>query len=108
MLQAFVTPRARADVSSITRWIRVTRQSPDGATTWSLAFREAVRRVQVNPEIHSVVSEHELQDLGIQQISFKTRQGKRYRVIFIIENNVVQVLRVRGPGQPPLSKDEVT
>jgi hypothetical protein len=39
---------------------------------------------------------------------FKTRRGRYYRLVYVIAEDEVHVLRVRGPGQPDLLPDEIS
>ena len=43
----------------------------------------------------------------LKQCSFRTRNGRVYRAIYLIEEERVFVLRVRGPGQANLQQDEI-
>jgi hypothetical protein len=38
---------------------------------------------------------------------FKTRHGRTYRILFLLADQEVRVLRVRGPGQRPVSKRDI-
>jgi hypothetical protein len=52
---------------------------------------------------------HENQDLDLEvkQVLFKTKRGRIYRAVFHIDGADVLILRVRGPGQAPIAKDEL-
>jgi len=40
-------------------------------------------------------------DMNVRQVLFKTRQGRIYRVVFLLDADTASTLRVRGPGQAP-------
>jgi len=44
---------------------------------------------------------------GIHQALFKTPRGRRYRIVFELTETEIRILRVRGPGQPPLRRRDV-
>jgi plasmid stabilization system protein ParE len=98
--------RAAADAQQIYDWIK--ENSPEGALRWWTAFREASRSLSENPERHSLAAEAELSDTDIRQLLFKTRRGRLYRLLYVIGHGEVHILRVRGPGQPDLTPDELS
>lgn len=98
--------RATSDAQQIYDWIQ--ENSPEGALRWWTAFREACRSLSENPERHSVAAEAEHSDADIRQLLFKTRRGRHYRLLYVIDDGEVCVLRVRGPGQPDLTPDELS
>lgn len=98
--------RARRDVDRIHDWIA--EGSRDGARSWYLAFWEACQRIIDAPESFSLADEfQEGGEHAVREFLFKTRRGRTYRGLFVIVGDEVVVLRVRGPGQPPLMRDEI-
>jgi plasmid stabilization system protein ParE len=98
--------RAEADVRVIAIWLA--ERSRDGAARWLEALETALDRLSENAESCSeadeadVVPEHVL-----QQFLFRTRRGRTFRGVFTIVGDEVRVLRIRGPGQAPLTADEL-
>ena len=45
--------------------------------------------------------------IPLKEALFRTRRGNTYRAVFTIVQDEVRILRVRGPGQPPLQDDEI-
>ena len=43
----------------------------------------------------------------LREFSFKTRRGRSYRAVFTVVGDELRLLRIRGPGQAPLSEDEL-
>ena len=99
--------RAQGDVDSILHWITETRQSPQGAAMWLEAFDAAIADVADSPLSHALARENRDAPVEIRQVLFKTRHGRTYRAVFCIVGDEVRILRVRGPGQPDLTSDEL-
>ena len=100
-----ILPRAESDAQSIFEWIRP--QSPEGALRWWTAFEHAQVSVAENSEAFGFAPENELFELELRQKIFKTAKGRSYRFVYTIREDIVFILRVRGPGQAPLSADEI-
>ena len=92
--------RARSDVDEIFNWL--VKRSVRGAIAWYLAFRRAVADVAASPETYTEAPESSVLGRRISQALFKTRRGRLYRIVFEFSDAEVLLLRVRGPGQPPL------
>jgi plasmid stabilization system protein ParE len=98
-------PRADRDVAKIYAWIA--RHSAAGANAWYRAFRQAIERAAEMPEHCALAAETALVSLQVRQALFKTRRGLKYRILFDIQGEELRVLRVRGPGQPPVRRRDV-
>lgn len=99
-----ILPRAERDADAIYEWIRA--RSPQGARAWWSSFDQATRRLTEQVDIAGQAPENDLFLEHIQQKIFRTDRGRRYRIIFTVSGNDVLILRIRGPGQPPLAPDE--
>jgi plasmid stabilization system protein ParE len=98
--------RARADIDRIYVWLR--RRSPQGGATWYDALYEAVGRIAERAESYPQVFEAGPRwNRDIRQALFKTKRGGRYRIVFELTDAEIRLLRVRGPGQPPLRKRDL-
>ena len=97
-----VTAEADRNVDEIYGWIA--ERSPQGAAHWFAAFLEAVDSLIVEPERHPLAPESTHFSKAVRQLLFKTRRGRRYRVLFNVEGTTVSVVYVRGPGQAPLTE----
>lgn len=100
-----IFPRAERDAQQIFDWIA--ERSPQGADRWFIALEEAVQKVLRNPGNYALAPENEIVRSDLRQFLFKTRQGSVYRGLFIFSSDEVRILRLRGPGQPPLAIDEI-
>lgn len=100
-----VLPRAANDIDHIFDWIRF--RSPRGALAWLDALDAGFDRLKTDYASMSRAPESELLGEELYQSLFKTKKGRTYRLVYLVEGKDVVVLRVRGPGQPPLESDEL-
>lgn len=100
-----VLKRAKADVRYIAHWIG--QRSPQGAKAWLTAFDRLRDRLAMHSDLFGLAPEEASLSEQVKQAFFHTRRGRTYRAVFIITGNQVRILRVRGPGQPLLSEDEL-
>lgn len=98
-------PRAHQHLLQITRWL--SERSLIGANHWLDAFDEAVEQLEFNADGCALAPENTLVNAEIRQTLFKTRRGRTYRLVFTIDGSDVRVLAVRGPGQAPLSHQDL-
>lgn len=100
-----ILPRAQEDVSKIFSWID--DRSPQGAKRWVQEFENVCQRISESPLEFALAPEDSLLSRSVRQALFKTPKGRTYRAVFIVVNETVFLVRVRGPGQPPLLTDEL-
>ncbi len=100
-----ILPRAEDDAQHI--FDHILRRSPQGAAAWWFAFEHAVARAIENVSLFALAPENDAVSIELRQVLFKTRQGHTYRFVFTVADNELRILRVRGPGQPPLQSDEI-
>lgn len=103
--RAIVLPRARRDVDSILQWIL--DRSIDGALRWVEQLERTIESLEFNPESCGIAAEDGIVPYELRERFFKTRRGRKYRLIFTIVGDEVRVLRVRGSGQRLLEPDEL-
>lgn len=101
-----LTTRAERDLGKIFSWIA--ERSPQGGVTWFRRWLEVLDDLESSADKAGLAPEDTDHGQTIQNVVFKTRRGRRYRVIITIENDVVYVLHIRGPGQNLLSAAELT
>ena len=100
-----IASRAWSDADAIFAWIAA--RSPAGASRWYAAFLSAARELASNPDRYGLAPESEVVGRPIRQQFFKTRRGRVYRLLFVVQHDEVTILRIRGPGQPPVSANEI-
>ncbi len=98
--------RAREDVDGMFAWLA--RRSARGAVAWYIAFRHAAERITAAPEASPLAPESNRLGHDVRQALFGTRRGRIYRIVFRVVGEEVVVLRVRGPGQAPLRRRDVS
>lgn len=101
-----LTSRAKRDVQKILRYIE--ERSRRGAESWYRAFEGVVASIAESPFAFGTAPEDEDHPETLRQAIFKTRKGLPYRAIFIIREQAVFVLHVRGSGQANMEPDEIS
>jgi plasmid stabilization system protein ParE len=97
--------RADRDVTFIFEWIA--KRSPGGAIRWLDAFESAVDHLRQNAANCSFAMEADDCGIDLRQSLFQTRRGRIYRLLFVIRDDQVHLVSVRGPGQDVVSFDDV-
>lgn len=97
-------PRAEAELSEIASWLA--SRSTDGALRWLEAFEVAKESLATMPHAGEVAPESDYLNIEVRQITFKTRSGRRYRLLYSVVDSDVRILHIRGPGQPNMTSDE--
>ncbi len=97
--------RAKRDASEIYEWIA--DRSPEGADRWYGALLDAANSLTMDPERCGVAYEAEDLPAGVRELLFKTPKGKRYRILFLMSADVVTLLCIRGPGQAPVTSEDL-
>lgn len=100
-----LTRRAERDVADVLTWL--TARSPEGAVHWLDAFEFALQRLGSNADHCSPAVEADVIGQDLRQLMFRTRRGNPYRLVFLIQDDLVQILAVRGSGQDLLYADEL-
>lgn len=96
---------ASEDVETIFLWLR--SRSPNGARRWYDAFHEAANLLVNEPTRHALAPESIRLTEPVRQTFFKTRSGRLYRILYLVVDDEVRILRVRGPGQPLISHEDL-
>ncbi len=96
---------AFADAEVIYRWIA--KRSPQGAWQWYKGFLAAVDSLAVDPERHPRAPEFQTSNRDIRELDFKTRRGRKYRMLFMAVGNQVHILSVRGFGQDDVTEADL-
>ncbi len=99
-------PFAQADYDQIYEYIR--ERSPQGAASWDEAVNQAISSLESDPMRFGLIPEPVKGELEYRQAFFRTRRGKRYRLIFAVEDARVTVLRIRGHGQADVTPGELS
>jgi plasmid stabilization system protein ParE len=101
-----IVERARSDVDDIFNWL--VHRSVKGAISWYMAFRHTLDNIALSPESFAVAAEAHVLGRPIRQAPFKSRRGRVYRIVFELSDTAITLLRVRGPGQSPLRRRDLS
>jgi plasmid stabilization system protein ParE len=97
--------RAQADVDDIYAWLG--RRTSLGAIAWYAALLEKLHELADTASSCSLAPEAARLGIELRQAFFKTRRGRRYRLVFLIADHEARVLRVRGAGQRPVTRRDL-
>ncbi len=83
----------------------ICNQSPAGGKAWATAVDEVLGSIESNPFQFGLIPERERILVQYREAFFKTRKGKRYRIVFAVEESLVAILYIRGPGQDFIDRE---
>jgi plasmid stabilization system protein ParE len=104
-LRVRISRRAERDIREIQDWIKA--RSIDGARNWLDALDQALAKLPRHATSSAAAAEADDLGIDLRQRLFKTRRGRSYRLLFVVRDETVQVLSVRGPGQDWLRQDDI-
>lgn len=88
---------AAAELSAILESIET--RSAIGANSWLDEYEKTVARICKSPEQFPVAPESRDLSVPVQNATVRTKHGLAYRIIFVVRNDEIVILSVRGPGQ---------
>lgn len=97
--QVVTLPQAEKDIRDAVRWMA--QHTPKKSTEWGFDAVKAIRSLSTFPARCPFAPERQTFGLEIRHLIF----GK-YRILFIIEDETVYVLRVRHSAQDVLRPDD--
>lgn len=100
-----VLPAAELDAWKIFRMLN--EKSHSGADRWYEAFLAATEELADRPERRALAPEAKRVQRPIREAFFKTPRGLHYRLIDLIVEDEVRVVRVRAPGHRPLRRKDL-
>ena len=98
MTRVQITKPTQADIEEAFIWWSDNR-SASQATQWYQQIIEAIATLQRMPDRCPLVPELALSMTGIRQLLFGVGRHPTHRIIFVIEDDLVTVLRVRHHRQ---------
>ena len=99
-----LTTTAERDFRQISGWIR--KQSARGASSWINEVELAINRL-AHGSTGEQAAEAESFGTDLRQQLFKTRRGRTFRLLFLIREETVHILSIRGAGQDNVDPDDV-
>lgn len=104
--QVVLTDRAESDVDSVLSWFR--DQHADAAShAWFAQLSAKLRSLEVHPERCAVIPESDHVGADIRELLFGGRQIK-YRILYVINEPVVTVLRIWHSSRDAITGDDLT
>ncbi|MEO0529068.1 MAG: type II toxin-antitoxin system RelE/ParE family toxin [Planctomycetota bacterium] len=100
-----IRPEAQLDFDE--QLEHIAEGSFEGALRWEGAFRGTVRRLGENPHHFGPAHEEVVLRLGLRSAPFRTKYGNNYQIIYVIDGEIVSILRIRGQGQQDLTKSDL-
>ena len=97
-------PRAQADITTATTWLA--RTSPAAAVRWRRSLLSIVEKLETNPSLYPVADEAADLGLELRELLYGRRRSM-YRILFTIDGQTVNVLRVRHAAQDRLKPGDV-
>jgi ParE toxin of type II toxin-antitoxin system, parDE len=82
-------------------------RSPEGAARLLASLEKSLVMLERNPFLSPLTLEGIDLQRQVRHFIFRTRAGRNYRALFIIVDEEVRVLRVRGAGQPPVTSQDI-
>ena len=99
------TDEANAQALQIQDWIA--ERSVEGAISWQKALQFAVGKLRERGSGFSLAAESPQFSEPLYQIFFKTRRGLTYRGLFVVRDQTVFIVSVRGYGEDLVSPLDV-
>jgi hypothetical protein len=101
-----MTAGAYADLDRLMTWL-AERSSQSAADQLSARFYKALDRLELRPLSCGLAYENRDFPTDVRHLLFEAWKGKRYRALFIVENDVVRILCIRAPGEKPVKPTDV-
>jgi plasmid stabilization system protein ParE len=100
-----IVPSAESDFQRQYDYIK--ERSKRNADSWANAFHRALKKLHTQPATYAIAPECENDERDIRQLLFKTRQGLTYRALFVIREDLVRIIHIRGAGQDIINPNEI-
>jgi toxin ParE1/3/4 len=83
------------------------KHAPQTASRWVRRFQEALQSLSENPERCGFAPEHKKLKRDLRQLLYG-RKPNVFRAVFLIDEDVVRVLRIRRAARAPLTRGELS
>lgn len=97
-----ITPSAKADIFEINAWLL--ENYPNYADEWLWGISQSVASLSKLPERCAVTLEGDAFDSTVRQLLYGKKPNV-YRILFMVEENRVFILRVRHTRQQRLTEE---
>ena len=99
-----ITPRALAELEETFAWLH--ERSPQAAANWHARLMEKVQTLEDHPECWPLADEAADVGIPLRELLFGKRTGV-YRIVFTIDGETVNVMRIRRASRDRLRPDDV-
>ena len=98
----FIEPTAFQEIETSYRWM-CDNLTPEVANNWYYELQDAITSLQKFPKRCTIAPEADVIGREIRQLWVGKR--RKYRVLFVIEENVIAILHVRHSHQSYLTEE---
>lgn len=102
--QVIFRPRAEADIAAAVTWMA--RNSPRNAARWRSGLFRIVEKLESDPNLYPAAEESLDLGLELRELLYGRRRSV-YRILFTIDEQTVNILRVRHAAQDRLSAGDI-
>jgi plasmid stabilization system protein ParE len=99
--RVIVLPAAEWDIANAVAWIA--ERSPVAAARWREGIHQAMSTLSEMPSRCSVAGDDFGSEVIVRQL-FYGRGRNRYRILFTVKGDTVQILRVRHGARAPIRR----
>ena len=97
-------PQALADIEGAVTWLA--RTNPEAAARWRTGLFRIVENLETNPNRYAEAEESVDLGSGLRELLYGRRRNI-YRILFTIEEQTVNILRVRHAAQDRLCNENL-
>src|SRR4051795_6528961 len=98
--QVIFRPRARSDITAAVAWLAGT--NPTAAARWRTGLLRIVENLETDPNRYPAAEEAADLGLDLRELMYRQRRNV-YRVLFTIDGQSVNVLRIRHAARDRLT-----
>jgi plasmid stabilization system protein ParE len=99
--RVIVPPGAEAEIANAVTWIA--EHSPLAASRWLESIRQAISTLSEMPARCPIAGDDFGSEVIVRQL-FYGRRRNRYRILFTVKGDTVQILRVRHGARVPVRR----
>ena len=96
---------SRAEADFERQFEYLLKRSPQGANAWADAVDEAIGELRHSADSYGLSPESVDHPFDVHQVTFKTKSGNQYRMLYEINETAVFILTIRGVGQDVVDLD---
>jgi plasmid stabilization system protein ParE len=106
MFRLVISEPAERDIESAYNWWRSNR-SEEQANRWYVGIQQSIRALRQTALQCPFAAESRLHPSGLRQMNFGVGRRPTHRIIFVVEERVVKIVRVRHSSQQSLRVEDL-